>query len=240
MALESLTFVFAVCKERWNKLESRLPEWAALIKDCESANDVSQFVASEITPTLGTYKDLFWASLMNTSGMAERLRKYVVVRLAHEFGRQCGRRLSLSEMFQDVTVEHVFPQTPKAEHFRALGVKEKDVDEDERSFVIQRLGNLTVLDNSMNPSAGRQDYATKAKEFYAKSQYDLTRSLAIDLRIGKAAKPKVATTKYDFLLLDKWTQDQQEIREKGLVKLAQDTWVGLPPSPIGKTRRVGT
>lgn len=240
LALESLTFVFAVCKERWNKLESRLPEWSALIKDCENASDVDDFVSTEIAPTLTNYRDAFWAGLLNTTGMADRLRKYVVVRLAHEFGRQCGRRLSLAEMFQDVTVEHVFPQTPKAEHFRSLGLKEKDVDDDDRWFLIHRLGNLTVLDNSMNPSAGRQDFATKAKEYYAKSQYDITRSFKVDLRIGKAAKPRVAVAKYDFLPVGKWTQNEQEQREKGLVKLAQATWVALPTPPAGKAKRVGS
>lgn len=64
-------------------------------------------------------------------------------------------------MNADITLEHIFPQTPNRKEWPAFADKEAD------SLVVNRLGNLTLLEKGRNTSASNNKFADKKKLAYA-------------------------------------------------------------------------
>src|SRR5690606_31764886 len=73
-------------------------------------------------------------------------------------------------------IEHIFPQTPKAEAAAEFG----PVSEQE---VVQRLGNLVLVEKSINTSLGNRPYSEK-RPVYQQSKLLLTRALSERPKVG--------------------------------------------------------
>jgi hypothetical protein len=65
------------------------------------------------------------------------------------------------------------PQNPKGKSWEHLKTSDKELYE----FSVDRIGNLTLLQNRLNSKAGNKDFATKKREYYEKSAVKLTREL---------------------------------------------------------------
>jgi uncharacterized protein with ParB-like and HNH nuclease domain len=73
----------------------------------------------------------------------------------------------------DISLEHIMPQNPKGKSWEHLKTSDKELYE----FSVDRIGNLTLLQNRLNSKAGNKDFATKKREYYEKSAVKLTREL---------------------------------------------------------------
>jgi hypothetical protein len=165
--------------------------------------------------------------------MSERLRKYLVGRLAHQFAHECGSKSPINTFFVDGSqVEHIFPQRPEAKNFKDFGIP-VNTDPEVVETYIHALGNLTLLGPSENPSAGRLRFAEKRDGFYKKSKYELSRSLAVDLSVGKDTMPKKAVAKYGLRPVAAWTPAQLASRSRSLATLVAETWPQAPAPPTG-------
>ena len=90
----------------------------------------------------------------------------------------------------DATIEHIFPENYMN--------NEIEVD----NSLIYRLGNLTLLESSLNKKCGNKSFNEKV-EIYMKSQYELTREL----------------TEYE-----EWGIDNIRSRQEKLAKIATSIW----------------
>ena len=111
----------------------------------------------------------------------------------------------------DKTIEHVFPQNPSAAWTPRY---EKKTEEG----LISRLGNLVVLSQAANSSAGNQSFAEK------KARY---------LKEGAAGLRLVA----ELLDHETWGQEEIDTREKTLIEWAASRWadIAVDPEPLERS-----
>lgn len=98
---------------------------------------------------------------------------------------------------KDVHIEHIMPQTP-ANKWKEMF----DADDGEYKDYLNRLGNLTILQDKSNIKARNKDFCYK-KEYYKESRLYITKSI----------------TKYE-----QWNYEQIEKRQEQLYELAKDIW----------------
>lgn len=127
-----------------------------------------------------------------TSGNGKKLAKYVLARLESDrSGRACDPDTD------PATIERVLPENPSA-------AWEAIFPERLWETSIYRLGNLTLLEPSLNRRVGNADYAQKAAA-YEESHYLSTRDI-----------PTSAP--------DQWTPDLLEVRQRRLADRAVQLW----------------
>lgn len=95
-----------------------------------------------------------------------------------------------------VTVEHILPQSPTADWY--------DLDDPVWRRAVWRLGNLTLLEKSLNASLGQRRFPAKAT-VYGQSAFALTREIADDAD-------------------ETWGEREIDRRQNALAKLATVVW----------------
>lgn len=98
---------------------------------------------------------------------------------------------------RDTHIEHIMPQKPAGEW---LTFYEEDVEK-YRDY-INRIGNLTILQDKKNIRARNKDFELK-KDFYSESRISITKEL------------------FDYNI---WGYDQIEKRQQDLYELSKDIW----------------
>jgi hypothetical protein len=122
-----------------------------------------------------------------------------------------------------VHVEHILPNTPtealKAEFDRPL----------EYDDYKERLGNLALLEMSINTSIQQNFFTFKATE-YQKSNFILTKTIGTPFQVGVNTQPNRATA--ELKSWKKWDSEAIKDRQDVLVKLAWQIWgITVPLKP---------
>ncbi len=151
-----------------SSLESRYNRIAVRIssEELKTFRDAAPDLAQHY-PSDDTFRAQFErAHLVTTSARNRKIVQY----LLHALERQSGGT-DYDYQSSRNTIEHVLPESPGDDW-------DRDGDESIDSF-IYRLGNLTVLEKSLNQEAGNTGFATK-RLVYRRSNFLLTQSLAED------------------------------------------------------------
>ena len=104
-------------------------------------------------------------SLVVTAGPRKRLSKYILARLE---GDASGR--AIDPETDPATLEHVLPENPSPDW-------DETFSEEQQAAYVYRLGNLTLLEGSLNRTIGNGRYDAKV-DAYRVSKYELTRQLS--------------------------------------------------------------
>lgn len=223
--VENLVFVYALTGVQWNTVESLLPDWTEQLRGARTKEDVEAFLNKNIKPAISERSDLVWSAIDNTNQVSPRLLKYLLAAVTQYIEELTGKGGSFDVYFKEkLSIEHILPQTPTAqwqEHFGETEVL---------GPWVFRLGNLTLLHSSPNASGGNLPFHEKTTK-YAKSTFDLTRALAIDLRDGKRTKTVQAVEQLGLFPPDRWTPVELKQRHLMLMKIVSQIW-GVPlPGP---------
>jgi uncharacterized protein with ParB-like and HNH nuclease domain len=100
---------------------------------------------------------------------------------------------------KDISLEHIMPKNPKGKEWEELKNSDKELYE----FSVDRIGNLTLLQDKLNVSAGNKSFLTKKENYYSNSGVGLTREL----------------TEYAH-----WNFDTIDDRQLKLYEYAKDIW----------------
>jgi hypothetical protein len=223
--IENLVFVYALTGLQWNALESALPTWTENIRNCRVAEDVEEFIHSSIRPAIEDRSDLVWGALEDTRLVSPRLLKYLLAAITQFVEEETGKGGGFDSYFKEkLSIEHILPQSPSREWKNTFGGSLDITD------YMYRLGNLTLLHSSPNSSGGNLSFPEKKKR-YAKSTYDLTRALAIDIRDGKRTKTVTAVEKLDLLPVDEWTAQALDKRHQMMMRIVSQIWEIPLPHP---------
>jgi hypothetical protein len=122
---------------------------------------------------------------------------------------------NLGKFVKRKDVEHILPQNP------TQAVLEAFDRPDEIEYYIHRLGNMAILEDALNRSAGNKPYQEK-KKYFAQSQFLLTKSIAVDPRVG--GNTAINRAVEDLITFDEWTSDSIEERQAMLTELAKRVW----------------
>ena len=111
-------------------------------------------------------------------------------------------------------IEHIFAQQPSQESGEEFG-------EFEDPELPDRLGNLVLVEKSINASLGNQPYSQK-REVYSQSQLLLTKALAERPRVGKNTRIDRAVAELE--VFPEWNEGGVLRRQDMLRNLARNIW----------------
>lgn len=120
-------------------------------------------------------------------------RFYLQVLEKHAAGPE-GSELIVNPSFEAVNLEHIMPKA-REPHWSSVSAEEHDA-------YVKRLGNLALLDRTLNATSGNLPFADKAKAL---------------------AKSKISTTR-DIVAATTWDGNAINERQKKMAKLAVNAW----------------
>ncbi|WP_394616082.1 DUF262 domain-containing protein [Lentzea sp. JNUCC 0626] len=130
--------------------------------------------------------------------LVQKTRRYVLLRLDEMLAGDPG----VIYKFPVITVEHVLPQSPKADSAWL-----SDFSSEERATWTHRLANLVLLNRWKNAEVSNRDFVSK------KSKYFLS---------GKDVSAFALTSQ--VIAQPEWTPAVLETRQKELVRILSETW----------------
>ena len=135
-----------------------------------------------------------------------------------EFGGQKLRGSLEQYVASHIHIEHILPQNPRDDLRSSWEEEHPDQPYDE---IRNRLGNLTLIEKTLNVVASNNFYDEK-KPLYAKSKYYLTQSLSGLADVGQ----NTSITRINEKLhpFEKWDMNAIEERQSMLTNLAFDIW----------------
>ena len=141
--------------------------------------------------------------------------RFVLCRIAQHIENLAGCRVAGIDHYWGYHIEHILPSQPTADQ-REQFDKPSDYD-----IYKHRLGNLTLLEQSINCAIGRDFFIEKQPQ-YQKSALFMTRSLTQSQAVGTTSA--FAKTSQLLQTPTKWDSESIDARQASLKKLAIDTW----------------
>lgn len=222
-ALENLFFCFIVTKEATKAFEAVFYKAAVPLRILAAGDNegLEAFIQKWLQPEIDARSEKlqFTLETMRTGTLQKYRLRYVLAKLTQfvdENAWDTSANTDLAKYLdKKVHVEHILPDTPTAE------IKQ-DFDKPELyDDYSQRLGNLTLLEMSINTSIQRDFFKTKAAA-YQNSNLILTKSIGSPFQVGANTQPNRATA--DLKHWTAWTSSAIEQRQKLLTKLAWKVW----------------
>lgn len=217
--IENLFFAYIITREPTRRFERAFAQWAGELRKVENRAELNAFLDLHFRPEkeeLATRFELALEELNDESIQKYRMR-YILGKMTQYVNEQAygPQAHDLGRFVKKKDVEHILPQTPTPEVLEAFDRA------DEIEYYIHRLGNMAVLEDSLNRSAQNKPYAKK-KEYFAQSQFLLTKSIAVDPRVG--GNTAINRAVKGLLTFDRWTSDSIEDRQRMLTDLAKEVW----------------
>lgn len=234
-ALETLIFVLASSGVQWNEIEKALPEWCKDLRAASSVADVEAFIEKSLSPMITGRLDRFAERLADTSKMPNRLVRYLLASLTQFLEEQTGKGGGFERYFKEkLSIEHIFPQSTTDEPLGKVAKEWIDAFKptEEAAYYVYRLGNLTLLHQTPNYSAGNHPYHPRKFDWYTRCTYDLTRAIAEPLESGKNNKITKTVNKYGLHPFPEWTPHALEERHTMMLRMVEEYWgIELPATP---------
>lgn len=231
--VEDLFFVYVITREPTRNFERSFARWAMELRTIDDKAELVAFLERRFVPAKADLSDRFDDSLRRLYvGSLQKYRlRYILAKLTQyidmaAYGRTEGTKWLSRYTGGGFDIEHIFPRVP-SEHAAAEFGEHEDPD------VMSRLGNLVLIEKSINASLGNRPYSQK-RNVYPKSQLLLTKTLAARPEVGSDTKIDRAVAGLDPF--SEWNEKCVIARQNRLAALARVVW-GVHDSGSG---RVGT
>jgi Protein of unknown function DUF262/Protein of unknown function (DUF1524) len=225
--VESLFFCYIVTRRPTRDFERSFAAWAPQIRNARSMEQLTEVFAATFTRDKQGLAPRFAKALSGMSAddlQAYRLR-YLLAKLTQHVELQAygaGKAQRWLAGYMENQIEHVFPQTPSEETTAEFGPCRE-------ASVAQRLGNLVLIEKSINASLGNRPYSEKRK-VYPQSKLLLTRALAERPKVGLQTKIDIAVEDLEPFL--EWNEVAIVRRQRQLVSLACKVWDVPAPDAV--------
>ena len=218
--LESVVYYTVINKIATNVTERTFALWCKDVRNIVTPEDLDGFVNRTIIPTVNDWKMNNKSNFLRLglNSMQQYRIKFILGKItAYVDALRLGKTTveDLTGYTQTaVEIEHIMPQTctDKASY---------DLDEEEFAVYIHRLGNLTLLENSINKSIHNDNYANKSVA-YKQSKFYITSSLSALVNQGQ----DTAINRTNLLLSawPDWNKQAIEERQEMLYRLSEMIW----------------
>ena len=174
--IESVVYYTVIDKIATNVTERTFALWCSEVRNIKNVEELNAFVTNTVLPTVNEWKrdnELNFIRLGLNSMQQYRIKFILAKITAYVDALRMGKEeiADLSNYTETaVEIEHIMPQTCNDKS--AYGVTD-----DEFSVYINRLGNLTLLENSINKSIQNDMYAEKTSA-YKVSKFYLTSAIS--------------------------------------------------------------
>ena len=219
--VEDLFFVYVITREPTRNFERNFARWAPELRKITDRVGLEAFIAHRFASAkaeLSTRFDDALRRLYVGSVQQYRLR-YVLAKLAQyidlrAYGATEGTKWLSRYTEGGFEIEHIFPQQPSREAAAEFGAFD---DQD----IANRLGNLVLVERSINASLGNRPYSQK-RDVYIQSQLLLTKALAERPRVGENTRIDAAVA--DLNPAAEWNEAAVIKRQEELATLARLAW----------------
>lgn len=219
--LENLYFCYLITREPTKNFETNFTKWSPELRAVTDRSGVDEFVSKRLTPDRLSRSNAFdfaFQELAQDKLPKYRMR-YVLSKLTQfvdqeAFGNLAGYSLQ-GYLDPSVHIEHILPQSPS---FDVAAAFDKP---DEYDQYVAKLGNLTLLEKTINSAVSNNVYAEKCPG-YLQSLFLLTKSLVERPQIGRNTQLNRATE--NLKQFTTWLSKDITDRQEMLIKLARRTW----------------
>ncbi len=219
--VENLFFAYVITREATRDFERNFARWANELRKAKSESELDAFVAKRLAPSKMELAERFddaFRRLYRTSVQQYRM-KYILAKLTQyvelqAFGESEGTRWLGRYTSGGFEIEHIYPQTPSEAASQEFGAFE-DPD------VAERLGNLVLVEKSINASLGNAPFSEK-RGVYPKSQLLLARVVSDKLEIGSNTKIDKAVRELEHF--QNWNEEAVRRRQEMIRRLAHSVW----------------
>ncbi|MBD2539445.1 DUF262 domain-containing protein [Coleofasciculus sp. FACHB-SPT36] len=221
--VENIFFAYLLTREPTSNFERRFTQWCSELRKVTQPVEFSNFITHHIQPEkqkVAARFELTFSKLEESSVPKSQLR-YILAKLTQYVDESAygsdGSIIDLKTYINNkqVEVEHILPQNPLSS-IKDLFDKPKDIDS-----YIKRLGNLTLLEKTINASVVNKTFEEK-KEAYTKSRLLLTRSIGEKVKIGKNTAVDRAVKELETFEI--WNSKSIDRRQEMLTRLAKKIW----------------
>lgn len=219
--VESLFFCYVITREPTRNFERNFARWGTELRSISSAEELEAFInrrfLNEKTKLSVRFDDAMGRLYY---GMLQQYRlRYVLAKLTQyvelaAYGETEGTRWLQSYTSGGFEIEHIFPQKPDAKAAEEFGPIEDPL-------VSQRLGNLVLVEKSINSSLGNRAYSEK-RPIYLQSKLLLTRALSERPQVGTNTRIDRAVASIEPF--PTWTERDVLQRQRWLADLARTVW----------------
>lgn len=222
--VENLFFCYVITREPTRDFERNFAKWATGLRSIETEVELDAFITARFDKAKADLANRFDDAMGRLSLRSLQLYRfqYVLAKLTQQvdllaYGENEATRWLGKYVSGGYEVEHIFPQNPSAEAAAEFGT----VSDPE---VVQRLGNLVLVEKSINTSLGNRPYSVK-RPVYGKSNLLLTRALSERPQVG--ANTRIDRAVASIEPYAEWNEASVQKRQRALVTLARAVW-GLP------------
>ncbi len=220
-AIENLFFCYIITREPTKTFERNFARWSADLRSVSTERDLEAFIAKYFLKDIESHADRFdfaFRELSQDRIQQYRLR-YILAKLTQyieeqAWGNPAHARLD-TYLTSSVEIEHILPSNPRPE------VREAFDKPAEYDTYAGRLGNLTLLEKTINSSVSNGSLEEKAPG-YQQSNLLLTRSLVEKPQVGQHTSLNRAVA--DLVQFEKWDSAAIDRRQEMLGRLARKVW----------------
>ena len=227
--VEKLVFLWLVTKTPGRDYERSIIEAAASLRAVQGSEGFDSFVRATFDPIRTGLSDRFSAAMVQLRSWdmpAYRLR-YVLAKLTQHFdilayGSSGGHGVLGTYIEGRNDIEHILPTGVTPEGLEEFGEPSAD------QAVIQRLGNLCLVEEAVNRALGNKRYSEKTL-VYPSSQFLLAKCQASRPVVG--VNDRITRVAQSIPTFATWRREDIEKRAQFLADTARDVW-GVPAPGI--------
>lgn len=220
-AIENLFFCYIVTREPTKTFERNFARWSRDLRAVKDNAELDAFIKKYFVEDMASRAERFDFAFRELSqNLIQQYRvRYILAKLTQFIEEKAWGNPAHGHLdhyaAKNVEIEHILPSNPRTD-VRAAFEKPESYDD-----YAGRLGNLTLLEKTINASVSNGSFSEKAPG-YRQSAFLLTKSLVEKPQVGVNTQLNRAVA--DLLQFEKWSSLAIEQRQEMLIKLARKVW----------------
>lgn len=228
--IEALLFYYIVTKTQTKELEVKFSQWAGELRAICSLEKgkhkdaLNEFILTKFVKEMTDKETEFKLRILslNLASLQGYRIKYILGKITQFVESQRLGEKKQSEfldryLLSKIHIEHILPDHPTTDLRNDFEKSNGERSYDENKIM---LGNLTLFEEPLNTSAGR-DYFEKKKPKYKASTFYLTRSIVSMDKIGDTSIDRINKDLQSFEI---WNKKSINDRQEMLYRLSKKIW----------------
>ncbi len=220
-SIENLFFCYIITREPTKVFERNFARWAAELRNVTDEQGLEAFIDKYFVQDMKTRADRFDFTFreLNHDHLQQYRIRYILAKLTQYIEEQAWGNPAYGRLDYYITkkveIEHILPVNPRPD-VRSAFDKQNEYGE-----YVGRLGNLTLLEKTINGSVSNGSFTEKLPG-YKQSSFLLTKSLAEKPKVGVNTQLNRAVA--ELIPFDNWDSSTIGKRQEMLTGLARKVW----------------